>query len=59
MRRLLTLFPIGAADADRAAATIASIGADLRTLAEAAAFAGALTIGLPAFILFLMAMEGL
>jgi hypothetical protein len=53
MRRLLNLFPVDAADADRAAAEIRSLFHWPDFLA-AAAYAGLLVIVLPAAILFLL-----
>ena len=57
MRGILKLFPISAAEADRAARVIASLGSDLRTTLESFAVAAALVIGLPAAILGLMILE--
>lgn len=57
MRRLLTLFPISAAEADRAAEEIASLFRWPDFL-SAVAYAAFLVIGLPAALLALMIAGG-
>ncbi len=57
MRRLLTLFPISAAEADRAAAEIRSLF-DWPDILATMAYAAFIVIGLPAALLFFSVIGG-